>query len=463
MASIERRSGKDGTTYKITVSGGRDISGRQKRHYMTWKPEPGLTARQVEKRVKQIAVEFEKEIEYGFQPDNRQTFGEYAPTVIQLKKDMGGAIGSADRCTHWLHMVSPYIGNMKLRDIRPQHIRELMRELSKPGQRKKCGQATPIIDFKTLVAKEWGTQAAFQKAVEVSRTTMLQVYQGKHIGYQSAVKIAEALSLPVRDLFAVDMQDDETISRNTLVCIFGFLSAVFKQAERDMLITINPVERVQPPRKAAAARNFFQPEQVAAILEAAESEPIKWKTMIHLFIVSGARRGEVLALKWENVDWEREQIKIDSCLKYSPQTGLVEGPTKTQNTRYIPLPAEMFQLLRQYRRWQLERRLLYGDQWKNSPYVFTGELGGPIYTTSLNAWFDKFTERHNLPFHVNPHAFRHTAASIMISHGVDVVSVAGMLGHATARTTMEVYSHAIEETKREAAECIADTILRKKA
>ncbi len=70
-------------------------------------------------------------------------------------------------------------------------------------------------------------------------------------------------------------------------------------------------------------------------------------------------------------------------------------------------------------------------------------------------------KRHGLP-HVNPHSFRHTAASIMIANGVDIVTVSKMLGHANPSMTTDVYSHIIEESKRKATECVADVILRKK-
>ena len=144
-----------------------------------------------------------------------------------------------------------------------------------------------------------------------------------------------------------------------------------------------------------------------------------------------------------------------------PGVGIYEGPTKTRNTRYVSIPIETMNLLRKYRAYQAEKRLAYGDQWKQSDYVFTTAGGGPMHSTSLNTFLRKFSKRHNLPY-LNPHCFRHTAASILISEGVDVVTVSKMLGHATPTTTMEFYAHAIEESKRKAAECIADVILRNK-
>lgn len=74
------------------------------------------------------------------------------------------------------------------------------------------------------------------------------------------------------------------------------------QAEKEMLIPYNPAAKATPPK----ADDHFQPEEIARIWEALEGEPIKWKTMVHLFLVTGCRRGEVLGLKWDKVDWENK-------------------------------------------------------------------------------------------------------------------------------------------------------------
>ena len=87
MANIKKLEGKSGISYKITVFSGTDMQGRQVRHYRTWKPEPGMTARQMEKAVQRAALDFERELELGYVADNRQTFAEYAAYVLDLKED----------------------------------------------------------------------------------------------------------------------------------------------------------------------------------------------------------------------------------------------------------------------------------------------------------------------------------------------------------------------------------------
>ena len=89
MATIKKIEGKSGVSYQITVTSGRDINGKQIRHYKTYKPSLRMTQKQIEKELNKIAVEFEKEIEFGFLPDNKQTFAKYAQYVIELKERSG--------------------------------------------------------------------------------------------------------------------------------------------------------------------------------------------------------------------------------------------------------------------------------------------------------------------------------------------------------------------------------------
>ena len=80
---------------------------------------------------------------------------------------------------------------------------------------------------------------------------------------------------------------------------------------------------------------------------------------------------------------------------------------------------------------------------------------------SITKWLKDFSEENNLP-HINPHAFRHTAASLLIAEGTDIVTVAAQLGHAQTSTTTDIYAHAIEKAKARASETIADKLLRRK-
>ena len=106
------------------------------------------------------------------------------------------------------------------------------------------------------------------------------------------------------------------------------------------------------------------------------------------------------------------QIKIDNNLIYKADVGVYEDTTKTGSTRFIKLPAETMVLLKQYRRWWLELKLKNGDRWVDTDFLFVQDNGKPMIPDTVTRWLSRFSKRHGLS-HINPHAFRHTMASIL--------------------------------------------------
>ena len=226
-----------------------------------------------------------------------------------------------------------------------------------------------------------------------------------------------------------------------------------------MLVTYNAVNRATLPKARRSEVNYFQPEEITAIVQALESEPLKWKLITYLLLVTGCRRGEIMGLKWDRVHLDKRYLVIDNNLRYSKARGIYEETPKTGETRYISIPAETVDLLREYHAEQEQLRKLNGDRWRNTGFVFTRDDGRAMHPDSITAWLAKFSKRHGLP-HINPHAFRHTVASILIANHTDVVTVARQLGHSSATTTETYYAHLIEQSRVQASECIADVMLR---
>ena len=207
--------------------------------------------------------------------------------------------------------------------------------------------------------------------------------------------------------------------------------------------------------------NYFQPEQVAAIRDALEEESMKWKVLTHIFLITGARRWEILGLKWSAVDFAGNRIHICNNILYSPDVGIYEDTPKTATSdRWITLPDETMQLLRKYQVWQNTERLRLGEYYQNRNYLFAQDNGGPMHPDSVTDWMNKFSKRHELP-HINPHALRHTMASMLYFNGVDSVSISKRLGHAQVSTTANIYAHVMEAADRKNADILADVFLKK--
>lgn len=461
MATIEKITGKGGDSYRITVSGGFDTSGKRIRHRMTYKPTAGMTARQTEKAVQRAAADFERSIEQGFALDNRQTFAEYAAYVLALKERTGVRATTLDRYRGLLDRINAAIGHIKLADLRPQHLNAFYKNLAEPGLRAGGGSATAKMDIAAWLKENKTSRAKIAEKAGISPATVGVAVKGEPIQERKAEAIAQAMGKRVTDVFTI-VQDDNPLSDKTVLEHHRLISTILTQAEKEMLVPYNAAAKATPPKVEKHDPNYFQPQEIGAILNALEQEPLKWQLITHLMIVTGCRRGEIMGLQWDKVDFERNRVKIDKSLVATKSKGVYLGNTKTSDIRYLPLPSETMQLLRQHKREQLRLQISNGDRWINTGFVFTQDNGQPMNPDSITGWLKDFSARHGLP-HINPHAFRHTVASVLLANGTDIVTVSKQLGHASVNTTENFYSHIIEENKAKASECIADVLLRKKA
>ena len=461
MATIEKQVGKNGTTYRITVYAGFDTQGKRIRHRMNYKPTPGMTPRQIEKAAQKAAMDFERSIEQGFALDNRQTFAEYADYVLDLKQRTGTKARTLDRYQDMMARINQAIGHIKLADLRPQHLNSFYKNLAEPGIRMGGGSAKAKIDMVAWLKKNKLSRGKLAEKAGISAATVGVAVKGESIKIEKAQAIAQAMEKKVDDVFKVE-KNMEPLADKTILEHHRLISTILAQAEKEMLVPYNAASKATPPKTTKKDPNYFQPETVAAILEALESEPLKWRLITHLLIVTGCRRGEIMGLKWEKVDFDNSRVKIDRALVSSKSKGVFEESTKTSDIRHLHLPKETMDLLRQHKREQLRLQLANGDRWLHTGYVFTQDNGDHMNPDSITGWLKDFSTRHSLP-HINPHAFRHTVASVLLANGTDIVTVSKQLGHASITTTESFYSHIIEENKAKAADCIANVIIRKKA
>ncbi|MBP1546175.1 MAG: site-specific integrase [Oscillospiraceae bacterium] len=483
MANIRPRKNKNGDiiSYEIRVFKGRGENGKQLKPYtMTWKPSPGMTARQIEKEVQRQALMFEEQIKNGYALDNKQTFAQYADYVVSLKE----RAGVKHSVVYWykaqLERINAGIGHLKLNEIRPQHLNALYEQLSAKGLRENGRKARCKVDLTKMLKTAKRTKAEFSGAVGISEGSLRSCCKGNFISIATAEKIAKELKSPVKALFDI-VEDTAPLSQSTISGYHRCISAILGQAEKEMLIPYNPAAKATPPKKEKPQPNYFQPADIENIRKALENEPIKWQMIVHLLLITGARRGEIAGLKWSAVDWDNNRIHINVTLLNRTDIGIYEETPKTeQSDRYITLPAETMSLLRKYQSYWLNFRKLCGSAWNSfvqisdrngnpqsvrADYLFFQEsgtkVGYPIRPDSITKWCGDFSRRNGLP-HINPHAFRHTMASILYFNGVDSISISGRLGHSKASTTSDIYSHIIKEADKRSAECIADVVLRNK-
>ena len=124
-----------------------------------------------------------------------------------------------------------------------------------------------------------------------------------------------------------------TLSNCTIRRYHRFISIVLSQAVKEGLIPMNVAARAEPPKVEKHEPNYLQPTTIPLMLDALEREPLKWRMLVHLMLVTGARRGEILSLKWENVDFDNSRIYICRSISYTPDRGVYESTPKTASSK----------------------------------------------------------------------------------------------------------------------------------
>ena len=234
------------------------------------------------------------------------------------------------------------------------------------------------------------------------------------------------------------------LSAKTVRNIHQILSSALKLAQEQRLILTNPAEGCALPRVEYQEMKTLTTVQLASFFrEARESGVFE---LYYLELATGLRRGELLGLKWEDVDLERGDLRVRR--QVSRINGeVVEAPLKTKNAyRTLPLAEDTVSVLKEQRR-----------KVGSSPWVFPSPNGGPISPDSVLHMLHRVLKRAGLP-KVRFHDLRHTFATLALQNGVDVKTVSGMLGHFSAGFTLDTYAHITSAAQRQAAQTMGNVL-----
>jgi integrase len=173
--------------------------------------------------------------------------------------------------------------------------------------------------------------------------------------------------------------------------------------------------------------------------------------------MTGARRGELCALKWSDVDWERRTLTIARSLTITPDV-TIEGTTKTKKSRTISLGAMGVEHLRAHRERCSDLARSGGIELLNDAYIFSTSLDGlvPVKPDSLTQFYVRLMAKLGMDYRF--HELRHFMATSMAASGVGIRTIAGRLGHADPALTLRTYAHWLETADREAADAVESVL-----
>ncbi|MFF2436642.1 tyrosine-type recombinase/integrase [Streptomyces sp. NPDC058107] len=224
------------------------------------------------------------------------------------------------------------------------------------------------------------------------------------------------------------------------------LRSALTAACREELISRNVVKLVPAPRVHSRELKPWDLEETTAFLEAARKDPLY--TAFVLAVALGLRRGEVLGLRWSDIDLERRTLTVRNQIQ-RVQKELYADSTKNRRTRAIPVPLMCVAPLRWQRLRQASQRLAAGQAWHDSDYVFTTRTGRTIEPRNLGRSFERIMEDAGLR-RIRLHDARHGCATLLFAAGVPARVVMEILGHSQIAVTMNVYTHVSDDNRREA-------------
>jgi integrase len=269
------------------------------------------------------------------------------------------------------------------------------------------------------------------------------------------IPLAKLTAQQVQLLYARKLE--EGLAPATVRQLHATLHRALRTALRLGMVHRNVADMVDAPRVPHKEMKTLSEEQMATLLAAAVGDRLE--ALYVLAIGTGMRLGELLALAWRDVDLESGWLQVRTTLQRTPSGFVLAEPKTAQSRRRIALPIAVATALRAHRARQLEERMQLGPAWIDRGLVFPDEAGEPLDGISVLRYsFYALLKRAGLP-RIRFHDLQHTAATLLLAHGINPKIVSEMLGHSSISITLNLYSHVLPHMQQQAAE-VMDRVLR---
>ena len=391
MATIQKR----GNSYRIKVSCGYDVNGKQVVQSMTWKPTDGMSSKQIEKELNRQAVMFEESCLKGsvtsamkFEDFARQWFKEYAE--IKLKQRTIEGYHQMEK------RIYKAIGHIRLDKLTARHIQKFIIELCNAER----------VDGRNKNGGKLSTKT---------------------------IKLYKSMISTICD-YAVKMQ---MMSSNPCKNV--------------------TIPKVITPEKEYYS--IEEAQHLLELFEKEPTENYNSVCFYTLAIYTGFRLGELMGLEWKDVNFDTNVITVNRTCLYSKAKGglYTETPKTAQSLRSLKVPAEIIAMLKKLKELQDVQKNKVGTKWIETDRIFTKWNGLTLDRSAPSYYFRQFCKRTGMRY-VSTHSMRHLNASLLINAGVDVKTVQSCLGHSTPTTTLSIYLHTFQTAQAAAMEAVSEAL-----
>jgi integrase len=249
---------------------------------------------------------------------------------------------------------------------------------------------------------------------------------------------------------------EEGRGARTVQVIHMVMHAVLKQAVKEGILGRNPADAVDRPKVEVTERKILTEEQAQHLIIATTGT--RYGTLIYLALMTGMREGELLGLKWSDVDWTKGQLHVQRQLQVMKVDGSVMVPPKTKaGRRHIKLGQGTLERLALHRKQQELQKEERGARWEENDLIFPNTLGKPMSSRNMYDDYKCLLSENGLP-DINFHALRHTSLSFLLDMGTPVNTVQQRAGHSKASVTTDTYGHSLGHSEIEAAERIEELL-----
>jgi integrase len=249
---------------------------------------------------------------------------------------------------------------------------------------------------------------------------------------------------------------DAGLSASTVHKIHDILRRALAQAVKWHLVPRNVADVVKPPRPVPKEMAALSADEARRLLEAAGGDRLE--ALYTLAIHTGMRQGELLALRWQDVDMENAVVSVRRTLTRRGGKVAFGEPKTKKSRRSIRLSPQAVEAFRSHLERQLQDIEILGDRYQDQGLVFTTDTGAPINPSNLRQRsFAPLLKRAGLP-HMRFHDLRHTCATVLLSRGVHPKFVQELLGHANIAITLDTYSHVIPRLGDATAKAMEDAL-----
>lgn len=312
MANITPRRDKNGniTSYTIRVYHGYDSNGKRLKPFTTsYKPEKGMTAKQIEKELNRFVVKFEEQCKNGKAAHSSMRLAEFYPQYLETIRTTLSPTTVDTYKALIERQILPALGHLKLKDITSAHIQQFIQQLCTIPKETRSGEN----------------------------------------------------------------MEQETLSAATVQRRLNILQSMLRLAVKLGLINESPAsaEKLTLPKKTVPKVEIFTKQEAAQMLVCLEQEDLQFQALIQLAIFTGARRGELVALKFSDVDFEQRKITIErAAVKVKGEDTIIKPP-KDYEVRTVTVNENCIELIRALQCEKVRERQRLGTQWKGDNWLFT--------------------------------------------------------------------------------------------